>query len=149
MDAWPTLVLIDPEGNLVGYTSGEGNYDVLDKVIGKLVEEHRKKKTLNEKPIRFDLAKFRENGDTPLFFPGKVLADAKGKRLFIADSTHHRIVVTDLDGKSLAVIGTGDAGPRRRRVRQGPVRRPAGDGPRRRHALRRRPQEPPRSARST
>ena len=90
VDAWPTLVLIDPEGNLVGYTSGEGNYDLLDTVIGKLVEEHRKKKTLNEKPIRFDLAKYRESGDTPLFFPGKVLADEKGKRLFIADSTHHR-----------------------------------------------------------
>src|SRR6478736_5313461 len=33
IDAWPTLVLIDPEGNLVGYTSGEGNYELLDTVI--------------------------------------------------------------------------------------------------------------------
>jgi thiol-disulfide isomerase/thioredoxin/DNA-binding beta-propeller fold protein YncE len=110
VDAWPTLVLIDPEGNLVGYTSGEGNYDLLDTVIGKIVKEHRKKKTLNEKPIRFDLARYRESGDTALFFPGKVLADAKGKRLFIADSTHHRLVVTDLDGKFLAAIGTGEPG---------------------------------------
>ena len=110
VDAWPTLVLIDPEGNLVGYTSGEGNYELLDTVIGKLVEEHRKKKTLNEKPIRFDLAKYRESGDTPLFFPGKVLADEKSKRLFIADSTHHRIVVTDLGGKFVAAIGTGEPG---------------------------------------
>ena len=110
IDAWPTLVLIDPEGNLVGYTSGEGNYELLDKVIEKLVDEHKKKKTLNEKPIRFDLAKYRETGDTPLFFPGKVLADEKGKRLFIADSTHHRVVVTDLDGKLIAVAGTGTPG---------------------------------------
>jgi DNA-binding beta-propeller fold protein YncE len=110
VDAWPTLVLIDPEGNIVGYTSGEGNYELLDKVIAKLVDEHKKKKTLNEKPIRFDLASFRETGDTPLFFPGKVLADEKGKRLFIADSTHHRIVVTDLAGKLIAVAGTGTPG---------------------------------------
>jgi len=110
VEAWPTMVLIDPEGNLVGFTSGEGNYELLDVVIGKLVEEHKKKKTLNQKPIRFDLAKYRESGDTPLFFPGKVVADAKGKRLFIADSTHHRIVVTDLDGNKLAVIGTGVPG---------------------------------------
>jgi DNA-binding beta-propeller fold protein YncE len=108
--AWPTMVLIDPEGNLVGFTEGEGNYELLDIVIGKLVEEHKKKKTLNDKPIRFDLAKYRESGDTPLFFPGKVVADEKGKRLFIADSTHHRIVVTDLNGNKIAVIGTGTPG---------------------------------------
>jgi len=110
VDAWPTFVLIDPDGTIVGYTSGEGNYDLLDAVIGKVVEEAKKKKTLNEKPIRFDLAKFREQGDTPLFFPGKVVADAAGKRLFIADSTHHRIVVTDLDGKFIAAAGTGQPG---------------------------------------
>ncbi len=110
VDAWPTMVLIDPEGNLVGFTSGEGNYDLLDIVIGKLVDEHKKKKTLDEKPVRFDLAKFRESGDTPLFFPGKVVADESGRRLFIADSTHHRVVVTDLDGNRVAVIGTGTPG---------------------------------------
>ena len=110
VDAWPTLVLIDPEGNLVGYTSGEGNYDILDTVIGKVVEEAKKKKTLNDKPIRFDLARYRESGDTPLFFPGKVVVDEKGKRLFIADSTHHRVVITDLDGNKIAVAGTGVPG---------------------------------------
>ena len=110
VEAWPTVVVIDPEGNLVGYTSGEGNYELLDVVVGKLVEEHKKKKTLNDKPIRFDLAKFRESGDTPLFFPGKLVADAQGKRLFIADSTHHRLVVTDLDGNKLHVVGTGTPG---------------------------------------
>jgi thiol-disulfide isomerase/thioredoxin len=92
VDAWPTLVVIDPEGNIVGYTSGEGKYEVLDQVIAKLIKEHKENKTLDPKPIRFDLAKYRETGDTPLFFPGKVLADGRGKRLFIADSTHHRIV---------------------------------------------------------
>jgi DNA-binding beta-propeller fold protein YncE len=110
VDAWPTMVLIDPEGNLVGFTSGEGNYELLDIVIKKLIDEHKKKKTLDEKPIRFDLARYRENGDTPLFFPGKVVADEKGKRLFIADSTHHRVVVTDLNGNKIAVIGTGAPG---------------------------------------
>lgn len=110
VEAWPTFVLIDPEGNLVGYTSGEGRYELLDKVIEKLIEEHRKKRTLDERPLRFDLVRFREGGDTPLFFPGKVLADAEGKRLFIADSTHHRLVVTDLEGNHLFTIGTGQAG---------------------------------------
>ena len=43
--------------------------------IGKLVKDHKAKKTLNEKPLQFELASSGE-GDSPLFFPGKVLADA-------------------------------------------------------------------------
>jgi thiol-disulfide isomerase/thioredoxin len=108
--SWPTLILIDPEGNLLGQTSGEGKYDLLDKVIGKVVDEHRKKKTLNETPMRFDTARFRDKVESPLYFPGKVLADAKADRLYIADSTNHRIVVTDLKGNKIAVAGTGTPG---------------------------------------
>ncbi len=110
VSSWPTLVLIDPEGYYVGYVRGEGNYDLLENAIEKLIKKHRENKTLDEKPIRFDTAKFRESKPTPLYFPGKVLADAKGKRLFIADSTHHRIVITDLDGNKIAIAGTGEPG---------------------------------------
>ena len=49
-------------------------------------------------------------GDLPLAFPGKILADAKSDRLFIADSNHNRIVVTKLDGTLVETIGTGEAG---------------------------------------
>ncbi len=110
VQSWPTLVLIDPEGNNLGAASGEGNYELIDAVLTKLIPEHRKKKTLNEKPLKFELARFHEKGDSPLFFPGKLLADAAGNRLFIADSTHHRIVITDLNGKKIAVAGTGEPG---------------------------------------
>jgi len=106
--SWPTLVLIDPEGQVVWGDSGEGICDDLDKQIAKLIAIHKEKKTLNEKPLRFELA--RESGDSPLFFPGKVLADHESGRLFIADSTHHRIVITDLEGKKIAVAGTGESG---------------------------------------
>ncbi len=108
--SWPTLVLIDPEGNNLGEATGEGNYDLIDRVLTKLIPEHRTKKTLNEKPIKFELARSHEKGDSPLFFPGKILADAASKRLFISDSTHHRIVITDLDGKKIAIAGTGESG---------------------------------------
>lgn len=108
--SWPTFALIDAEGNYIGTTSGEGQFDVLDKVIGKLIAEAKEKKVLNETPLRFDLVRFREAGDTPLFFPGKVLADEKADRLFVADSTHHRVVVTNLKGEKQAVIGTGTPG---------------------------------------
>jgi thiol-disulfide isomerase/thioredoxin len=110
VSSWPTLVLIDPEGYLVGYASGEGNYDVLDTVITKLIAKHTENKTLDVTPKRFDLAKFADSADSPLYFPGKVLADAASDRLFIADSTHHRIVITDLNGKKIAIAGAGEPG---------------------------------------
>ena len=108
--SWPTFYLIDPEGYIYGRGSGEGLFDALDVAIDKLIRLHREKKTLNEQPLRFDLAKFSLRKTSPLFFPGKVLADPAGRRLFIADSSHHRIVVTDLDGKKIAVAGTGQPG---------------------------------------
>jgi DNA-binding beta-propeller fold protein YncE len=108
--AWPSMVLVDPEGNIVWRESGEGLYEELDREISSLIKIHKAKKTLNTKPMKFELARFSETGTSPLFFPGKVLADAEGKRLFIADSTHHRIVITDLEGKKIAIVGTGEPG---------------------------------------
>jgi DNA-binding beta-propeller fold protein YncE len=108
VSSWPTLVLIDPEGNYIGYANGEGNYDKLDRAIARLIAEHKALKTLNDKPLRFEVA--RADGASPLFFPGKVLADAASGRLFIADSTNHRIVITDLTGKKVAIAGTGESG---------------------------------------
>ena len=107
--AWPTQVLIDPAGYIVGGVSGEGNYDVIDQTIAKVVEEFRSKGQLNEEPLKLVLERAKV-GDLPLAFPGKILADAKTDRLFIADSNHNRIVVTKLDGTLVDTIGTGDAG---------------------------------------
>jgi DNA-binding beta-propeller fold protein YncE len=102
--SWPTLVVIDPEGNVVGGVSGEGHRDALDQVVAKLLEQHKAKGTLAAKPLTFK--KERETFKSgELEFPGKVLADAARKRLFIADTNHHRVLVTDLDGKITDVIG--------------------------------------------
>ncbi|MBD0371080.1 MAG: redoxin domain-containing protein [Pyrinomonadaceae bacterium] len=108
---WPTLVLIDPAGYVIGSVSGEGNYDVLDRVIGQTVEEFKKRGLLNEQPLGLALERAK-TGDLPLAFPGKVLADRGQDRLFIADSNHNRIVVTRLDGTLLYTIGTGARGSR-------------------------------------
>jgi thiol-disulfide isomerase/thioredoxin len=108
--SWPTLVLIDPEGKVFAMGSGEGLYEAVDTRIAELIKIHKEKKTLDEKPRKFDLARNQEPGDGPLYFPGKLLADAPGNRLFIADSTHHRIVITDLTGKKIAIAGMGEPG---------------------------------------
>jgi len=107
--AWPTLVLIDPEGNIVGSDTGEGHYEILDKLIGKLVSDFRSKNLINEKPIPLSLEKYKQ-GPSFLSFPGKILADETSKRLFIADSNHNRIVITNLEGEVLDIAGNGETG---------------------------------------
>jgi DNA-binding beta-propeller fold protein YncE len=109
VNAWPTQVLIDPAGYIIGSISGEGNYDLLDQAIGKTIADFRKRGELNEEPLNLTLERAKV-GDLPLAFPGKVLADGHGDRLFIADSNHNRIVVTKLDGTLIETIGTGERG---------------------------------------
>ena len=109
--AWPTQVLIDTAGYVVGQVAGEGHYDVLDRAIGQLIAEAKKRGTLDARPLKLALERAK-TGDLPLAFPGKVLADEKGDRLFVADSNHNRVVVTKLDGTFLYAIGSGARGRR-------------------------------------
>ena len=91
-NAWPSLYLIDPEGKIVGKLSGEGHYEVLDQAIQGLIEKFGNK--INRQPIPIALERDREP-ETILSFPGKVYADGDSQRLFIADTNHNRIVITD------------------------------------------------------
>lgn len=105
--AWPTLVLIDPDGNVLGYHSGEGIYGPFREVIGGMVAEFDALGKIDRTPLDLELEN-ESQLDSPLLFPGKVLADAENNRLFIADSNHNRLVITDLEGAVLDVIGDGN-----------------------------------------
>jgi thiol-disulfide isomerase/thioredoxin/DNA-binding beta-propeller fold protein YncE len=109
VNAWPTRYLIDPGGYVLGKLSGEGGYEALDKAISDSIADYRKRGELNEAPLKLVLEKAKV-GDLPLAFPGKILADEKNDRLFIADSDHNRIVIAKLDGTLVDVIGTGAHG---------------------------------------
>ncbi|MBW4644010.1 MAG: redoxin domain-containing protein [Goleter apudmare HA4340-LM2] len=106
--AWPTLIVISPESYVIGYFPGEGNRDVLDELIIKLIQKHHEQGTINSQELSLTLEKQRQPLITPLAFPGKVLATPAG--LFIADSGHHRLVMASFDGEILHVIGTGKPG---------------------------------------
>jgi DNA-binding beta-propeller fold protein YncE len=109
VEAWPTLILIDPEGYVVGRFAGEGHRDAVDKSIARLLAEYRGRGILGA-PMKFktERSAFRPG---VLEFPSKVLADAASKRLFISDTNHQRVLVADLEGRVSRVIGSGQAGP--------------------------------------
>ena len=108
VDAWPTLMLIDPKGYIVAEWSGEGHRDAIDKKIAALLDEGKKAGTLAA-PIHFKPERDAFKSGV-LEFPGKVLADGAGHRLFISDTNHNRVLVSDLDGAVSQVIGSGQIG---------------------------------------
>lgn len=104
--AWPTLVIIDPDGNGYGYHAGEGIYDSFDHIIGGMISEFDAIGRIDRTPLA-NLLDQEQQVDSPLLFPGKVLVDVESDRLFIADSNHNRIVISDLQGNVQEVIGDG------------------------------------------
>lgn len=125
VNSWPSLVVLDPEGQYCGYVSGEGNRELLEKVIDRLIAYHKAKGTLDETPIRFDLERSKAK-ETALRFPGKLLIDEANRRMFVSDSNHNRIVVCSLDGKLIDVIGSSAIGNKDGSYDQAEFDRPQG-----------------------
>ena len=102
--AWPTLMFVDPEGKVIGKHEGELPYEAFDDLIGRMVAEFDEQGLIDRRDLGLTPEDVEE---TALAFPGKVLADGPGNRLFIADTNHNRIVITDLDGRAQAIVGSG------------------------------------------
>jgi sugar lactone lactonase YvrE len=111
VQSWPTLCVIDPEGNLVARNSGEVDFETLDGFLKKVMPFYRANGLIKPSPPPLTgVNAGMQAPDTVLRYPGKVLADEKSDRLFIADSSHNRIVITKLDGTLIDVIGSGQIG---------------------------------------
>ncbi len=106
--AWPTLYFIDPEGKVIGKHEGEIPVEELDRLIADMIRQFDERGLVDRMPAD---GRLERDGmpDRPLMFPGKVLADAASGRLFVADSNHHRIVVSSLGGEVVQTIGSGEA----------------------------------------
>lgn len=106
VSAWPTIIVIDPTGTVIYKKSGEGQKNEIDDTIEVLLQSHAEKGTLAKSPLQIT-----NSGKIPnplLSYPGKI-SISKG-RIAFSDSNHNRILVTDISGKILHVIGSGKAG---------------------------------------
>ena len=139
--AWPTLMFIDPEGKVIGKHEGEISLESFDELFGKLVGEFDERRLLDRRPLKFKLERDKEL-ERPLSFPGKVLADEKSRRIFIADSNHQRILIASHDGEVRDIVGSGEKGLLDGGYPRGSLQRPSGHGSGRRHPLCSRHQEP-------
>jgi len=107
VNAWPTIVIIDPAGTVIFKQAGEPQKEAIADVIDVLLQKHKSKGTLAREPIKIKNSSGRPGGT--LSFPGKLAISETGK-LAISDSNHNRILITDLTGKIESVIGSGVAG---------------------------------------
>lgn len=108
--AWPTVMVINPVGRVLGYYAGEGVYEALQPILKEMITAFDQKGQVDRSPLQF-APESAKSPDTPLVFPGKVLADGPGNRLFIADTNHHRVIVADLTTYEVkAVIGGKESG---------------------------------------
>jgi thiol-disulfide isomerase/thioredoxin len=106
--AWPTIALIDPRGYVVGVQAGELTADRLAPVIAQLIAAGDADGTLVRGAPHVAASPAR--ADDALRFPGKVAVsppDARGvRRLAIADTGRHRVIVGRLDARGTTLTVT-------------------------------------------
>lgn len=105
--AWPTLVVVDPEGYVVAQHAGEGHAHAIERLVEELETEHTAKGTLRRGDGPYVAP---EPQPTVLRFPGKALALPSGTFL-VSDTTRHQLVELAADGESVVRrIGSGARG---------------------------------------
>ncbi|MFG3294882.1 NHL domain-containing thioredoxin family protein [Streptomyces sp. NPDC048179] len=105
--AWPTLVVIDPEGYVVAQHAGEGHAHAIARLVEELEAEHEAKGTLRRGDGPYVAP---EPEPTALRFPGKALLLPSGTFL-VSDTTRHQLVELAEDAETvLRRIGSGTRG---------------------------------------
>jgi DNA-binding beta-propeller fold protein YncE len=142
VDAWPTLVFIDPRGRVVAKHAGEFDYARVHAFIAQLLHS-----PLSPFPVILSeaidlprsplspkgegLAVRRKPGPQPvsssaLRFPTKLTLNPSHTQLAIADTGNHRILIATLSGNIETTIGTGEPGSTDGPIESATFRNPQG-----------------------
>ena len=105
--AWPTLVLVDPEGYVVAQYAGEGHAHAIDALLAELRPSYVDRGTLQPGDSPY-VAPEPQSGD--LRFPAKAVRLPAGTFL-VADAGHHSLVELAEDAETVVRrLGTGERG---------------------------------------
>jgi len=101
---WPTVVIVDPRGHVVGALPGSGTADALERVVRDVLTEHRGALRPGPPPGRAGAAPAGPTGRTDrLSHPDKVATDRRG-RIVVADTGNDRVLVASLTGADTARV---------------------------------------------
>ena len=104
IEAWPTVVLLDGDGNVRDRIVGEGGLRELDARVASLISE------LTPQLVNADPIRLRRSGEPPLPLRFPVGLALSGNYLYVADSGHHRVLECDSSGRILRQFGSGSPG---------------------------------------
>ncbi len=109
VQAWPTQVLVSPDGRVVGQVSGVGQGGVLELLVEQALQlfAPRTAETRGGLPRRLER---RDEWPRPLRYPSGLALAPDRRSLWIADTGHHRLVQVTLAGEPLRVVGDGRPG---------------------------------------
>ena len=97
--AWPTLVLVDPEGYVVAQYAGEGHVHAIDALLADLAPRHREAGTLQPGGSPYVPPAVEPS---TLRFPAAALPAPEGGTgpgaVLVADAGHDSVVLLDADG---------------------------------------------------
>lgn len=105
VDSWPTLAVIDAQGQLAALLPGEGRRQEADTLIAQLLDEAA---TQDLRVYESDVATGRPEARAPLRFPSRLVVGESS--LWISDSGHNRILECAHDGRILRQYGSGNPG---------------------------------------
>jgi thioredoxin-related protein len=103
--SWPTQILLDTEGNILGSMTGDGKQSQLELIIQ--YQLNRSSGQAESRNLSFAVHPLREAPGV-LSFPGRVIATQD--RIYIADSGHNRILVVSSGGQVVRQYGGEGAG---------------------------------------
>jgi DNA-binding beta-propeller fold protein YncE len=98
VSAWPTLVVIDRSGYVVGTHAGEFTADMLHPALRRLLSTERDASIA----VPHYTSEHSAIAPSTLKYPGKVAVD--GSRIAISDTGHHRVLVGTLARKDRMVV---------------------------------------------
>ncbi|NWS67844.1 NHLC2 protein, partial [Crotophaga sulcirostris] len=125
VSCWPTLVIVGPRGNMLFSLVGEGHREKLFLFTSITLKFYKERGQIKDNKIGIKL--YRDSlPPSPLLFPGKVTVDDSGERLVIADTGHHRILVTRKSGQIIHTIGGPNSGRRDGRFSEAAFNSPQG-----------------------
>jgi len=105
VQSWPTLAVIDAQGQLAALLPGEGRRQEADVLIAQLLDEAA---TRDQRVYESGATTARPEARAPLQFPGKLLATDSS--LWISDSGHNRVLECTHDGRIVRQFGSGNPG---------------------------------------
>jgi thiol-disulfide isomerase/thioredoxin len=105
--AWPTQVLLGPDGKVVGHYVGEGKYNAIRTDVIKTLKAAHAAGTLRNNALPLQAMSLAHHG---LLQPGKVAVDAH--YVAVSDSGHNRVLLFDRHGRLLLRVGDGRRGDR-------------------------------------